>query len=91
MLVSIEPSVRQFIAQNFMYREGMQSLADDQSLLEHGLVDSTGVLELVFFLEKSFAIKVGEEEVIPENLDSVQKIANYVRRKLGPSSQAAVA
>jgi acyl carrier protein len=91
MAVSIEPAVRQFIAQNFMYREGIQSLADDQSLLEQGLVDSTGVLELVFFLERTFAIKVADEEVVPDNLDSVQQISQFVRRKLAPANKACVA
>lgn len=88
MAMSIEPAVRQFIAQNFMYREGIQSLKDDQSLLEQGLIDSTGVLELVFFLENTFAIKVGDDEVVPDNLDSVQQICSYVRRKLMPASTA---
>lgn len=91
MVASIEQAVRQFIAQNFMYREGINSLTDRQSLLEHGLIDSTGVLELVFFLEKSFGIKVAEDEVMPENLDSVQQIASYVRRKLEPLRQTRVA
>lgn len=91
MAMLIEPAVRQFIAQNFMYREGIHSLTDEQSLLDRGLIDSTGVLELVFFLEKTFAIKVGEDEVIPENLDSVQQISSYVRRKLTPATQACVA
>ena len=91
MVASIETAIRQFIAQNFMYREGISSLTDRQSLLEQGLIDSTGVLELVFFLEKSFGIKVGEDEVMPENLDSVEQIANYVRRKLEPRRQTCVA
>ncbi len=91
MAESIEPAIRQFIAQNFMYREGIQSLRDNQSLLEQGLIDSTGVLELVFYLEKTFAITVGDDEVIPENLDSVQQISSYLRRKLTPASQVRVA
>lgn len=91
MAVSIEPAVRQFIAQNFMYRERIQTLTDEQSLLEQGLIDSTGVLELVCFLEENFTIRVGDNEVIPENLDSVQQISSYVRRKLVPVSEACVA
>lgn len=91
MAESIEPAVRQFIAQNFMYREGIQSLTDNQSLLEQGLIDSTGVLELVFFLEKTFAVKVGNDEIIPENLDSVQQISSYIRQKLAPASAVRVA
>lgn len=91
MEVSIESAVRHFIAQNFMYRERIQTLADEQSLLEQGLIDSTGVLELVCFLEENFTIKINDDEVIPENLDSVKQIASYVRRKLAPVSRACVA
>lgn len=91
MVTSIEPAIRQFIAQNFMYREGVNSLTDQQSLLEQGLIDSTGVLELVFFLENNFGIRVDENEVIPENLDSVQQIASYIRRKVEPLRETRVA
>lgn len=91
MEVVIEQAVREFIAQNFMYREGIQTLADEQSLLEQGLIDSTGVLELVCFLEENFNIKMNDDEVIPENLDSVKQITTYVRRKRAPVSQARVA
>lgn len=91
MVGSIEPAVRKFIAENFMYREGLSTLADDDSLLDKGLIDSTGVLELVFFIEKSFAIKVDDEEVVPENLDSVRRISQFVQMKTQPKSRAQVA
>lgn len=77
-----EPVVRKFIADNFMYREGTQTLAEDESLLEKGLIDSTGVLELVFFIEKNFGIKVNDDEVVPDNLDSIQRICAYLQRKI---------
>ena len=91
MVGSIEPAIRKFIADNFMYREGLTSLSDDDSLLDKGLIDSTGVLELVFFLEKCFDIKVADEEVIPENLDSVRRIARFVEVKNQPKSRVQVA
>ena len=81
MSESIEPVVRKFIADSFMYREGLSSLNDDESLLEKGLVDSTGVLELVFFLEEKFGVKVNDDEVLPENLDSINRISGFIRRK----------
>jgi len=56
-------------------------LGDKDSLLDKGIVDSTGVLELVGFLEETFSIKIEDEELIPENLDSVDKITVYVDKK----------
>lgn len=91
MSESIIPVVRKFISENFMYREGISSLQDDESLLEKGLIDSTGVLELVFFLEKTFAIKVADDEVLPENLDSVVQIARFIESKRTPVANACVA
>ena len=88
---SIKVVVRKFIAENFMYREGIEALADDESLLEKGLIDSTGVLELVFFLEKTFAIKVNDDEVLPDNLDSVGTISQFIVSKRAPLVEACVA
>lgn len=87
--MSIEQSVRQFIADNFLYRDPGVSLTDTESLLDKGLIDSTGILELVMFLEKNFAISVADEEVLPENLDSIATIAAYVRRKQAGSQISA--
>jgi acyl carrier protein len=77
----IESAVRQFVAEKFMFGQGAEKLTDDTSFLELGVIDSTGVLELVMFLEQKFAIKVGDEEIVPDNLDSVRKIGAYVVRK----------
>ncbi|MBV8077465.1 MAG: acyl carrier protein [Planctomycetaceae bacterium] len=82
MPVDIEKAVREFIADNFMYREGIESLSDSDSLLESGLIDSTGILELVTFLESTFSIRIADQEVLPENLDSLERIVVFVRRKL---------
>ena len=91
MFGPIGSRVRKFIAESFMYRDGLKTLDDQESLLEKGLIDSTGVLELVFFLEKTFNVKVGDDEVLPENLDSVRKICEFVQRKQQPQSQVCVA
>lgn len=85
----IEPAIRKFITDNFLYREGAESLSDTTSFLETGLIDSTGVLELVMFLEKTFGIKVADEEMLPENLDSVRQLAAYILRKLEAQRSAA--
>ncbi len=89
--MSIEPAVRKFIAENFMYREGVANLQDTDSLLEKGLIDSTGVLELVCFIEKNFGIKLNDDEVLPENLDSIQRISRFVEAKRQPQAQGLVA
>lgn len=57
-------------------------LANDESFLDGGIIDSTGVLELVGFLEQRYAIPIGDEELVPENLDSIERVAVFVERKL---------
>ncbi|MEZ0313048.1 MAG: acyl carrier protein [Myxococcota bacterium] len=81
-----EPSpgekVRAFILKNF-YVANASDLVDSASLLDGGIVDSTGILEIIMFLEEEFKLKVADAEMIPANLDSVDNLAAYVRRKLG--------
>ena len=79
----ISGTLRRFIGENFMFQEEVQSLPDDASFLENGIIDSTGVLELVCFLESTFGIQVADEEMLPENLDSIGAISRYVSRKTG--------
>lgn len=75
-------SVRQFITKNFFVADASK-LADDASLLDQGIIDSTGVLELVGYLESEHGVQVGDDEIVPENLDSVGAIAAYIARKKG--------
>jgi acyl carrier protein len=77
----MEEQIRQYIAENFMFSDNGFQLSDDASLLEEGIVDSTGVLELVMFVEEEFGVTVKDEEVVPENFDSVSRLAAYVSRK----------
>jgi acyl carrier protein len=72
--------VRAFIVENFMFGND-EGLKDDISFLEEGIIDSTGVLELVDFLEETFSIKIDDEELIPENLDSINNLVAYLSRK----------
>ena len=78
----ITQAVRAFIAENFLFRDEADAIANDASLLEAGIIDSTGVLELVSFLETTFGIEVADEDMLPENLDSIGAITGYVSRKL---------
>ncbi len=79
--MDIKGKVRQYISENILMTGAATDLTDDASLLQRSILDSTGVLELVTFLEDSFNIKVADEEMLPENLDSLNKIAAYVQQK----------
>jgi acyl carrier protein len=82
---AIETTVRSFIADNFYVRD-IDALSSDASLLRRGIVDSTGVLELTAFLESAFAIKVADDEIVPENLDTIDAIVAFVARKRSPKA-----
>lgn len=73
--------IRQFIAENFLFSDNGFDLSDDASFLEEGIIDSTGTLELVVFVEDTFAFEVGDDEIEPDNFDSVNKLAAYIARK----------
>lgn len=73
--------IRRYILENYLFSDDQSLLADGDSLMERGIIDSTGALELVFFLEEQFGIKVGEEEMLPENLDSVDNLVAFLARK----------
>ena len=78
-------TVRGFIVENFLFGDG-ESLREDTSLMEEGIMDSTGILELLFFIEETFGFSVKDDELVPENMDSLQNIARFVDRKLNPNS-----
>ncbi len=75
--------IRAFVIENYLFGEEGK-LENDDSFLETGIIDSTGVLELVRFLEATFAIKVSDEELIPDNLDSINKIVAFLHAKMPP-------
>ncbi len=79
---NVESGIRDFIADNFLFGQSIDALESQASLLEAGLIDSTGVLELVTFLEDRFAIGIEDDELVPENLDSVERLVNFVESKL---------
>jgi acyl carrier protein len=75
-------TIRQFIIENFLFEED-NNLKEDTSFLESGTIDSTGILELVSYLEETYGIIVEDEEMIPENLDSITNMVTYLERKNG--------
>ena len=76
-------TIREFIADNFMMGEESGDLNGDDSLLDKGIIDSTGVLELVAFVEETFSFEVEDSDVVPENFDTINCLASYVQRKSG--------
>jgi acyl carrier protein len=73
--------IRNFLAENFVLNASQFTLDDDASLLEAGIVDSTGILELTLFVEETFEIEVADDEIVPENFDTVSRIVAYVEGK----------
>ena len=82
MRTELAEIVYSFILENFLFGDTANPLNEEDSFLENGIIDSTGVLELVSFLEEKFAIEVGDEELIPENLDSIVNVVNYLQKKV---------
>ena len=78
--MSTEKRIRGYIVENFLLGDD-QGLEVSQSLVDSGVVDSTGVIELVAFLEETFGIDVADEDLIPEHLDTIANIAAFVQRK----------
>lgn len=79
----IRQKIKGFIQENFMFGLKEGGIRNDASFLESGMIDSTGILEIVNYLEEEFGIKVLDEEIVPDNLDSVDLISGYVHRKIG--------
>ena len=76
--------IRRFLAENFLLSDEEFPYPDDASLLENGVVDSTGVLELIQFLESTFRIEIADKEAVPGNLDSVQNLLTFLAGKGAP-------
>ena len=74
--------IRQFIVNNFLFGDEKALPPDNASLLQRGLMDSTGVLDLVGFIEEDFGIAIANEEVVPENLDTIENLIRFVNSKL---------
>jgi acyl carrier protein len=80
--MSIEKKVRGYILENYLFTDDQSVLSSEESFLDKGVIDSTGILEVISFLEGEFGIKVEDDEMMPENLDSVNNIVLFVNTKL---------
>lgn len=81
MSSELQTQVRTFILENYLFTDDESALGPDESLLDRGIVDSTGMLEIIMFIEDELGVQVADDEMIPENLDSVNRIAAFVARK----------
>lgn len=85
--MSEEEQIRGYIAQNLMFGEENTQLDPDASLLDMGIVDSVAVMELVLYVEEHFGLSVADDEIVPDNFDSIAKLATYVRSKRAMTDQ----
>ncbi|MBN2070341.1 MAG: acyl carrier protein [Candidatus Krumholzibacteriota bacterium] len=81
--MEVREKIKGFIIENFLFGSDDASLGDGDSFLESGIIDSTGILELVGFIEDEFNIEVSDDELVPENFDSLNQLVEYVGRKKG--------
>jgi acyl carrier protein len=82
--MTAENQIRRYILENFLFTNDETKLNNTDSFLEAGIVDSTGILELLMFVEETFGFEVQDEELLPDNFDSVERLARYVQTKAVP-------
>ena len=80
--MEIEQKIRNFILENYLFTDEQSALNSDDSFLDKGIIDSTGILELIFYIEEEFGVKVEDDEMVPENLDSVNNVIKFLNLKL---------
>lgn len=78
---SMHDTIRAYILENYLFTDDAAALGLGDSLVGRGIVDSTGMLEIILFVEEQFGVKVKDEDMIAENFDSVSKIVDYVHRQ----------
>lgn len=77
-----EATLRNFILENYLFTDDQSELGNDDSFLDMGIIDSTGIMEVVWFVEEQFGIKVGDDELLPDNLDSIDNLVRFVSAKV---------
>ena len=77
----MQDTIRQYILSNLLFTDDESALQDSESFLDGGIIDSTGVMEIILFIEDTFGIKVNDNEMLPVNLDSVDKLVAFIKRK----------
>lgn len=78
-----EAKVRDYILENYLFTDDQSELSSSDSFLDRGIIDSTGILEVILFLEEEFGVSVQDDEMIPDNLDSVDNLVKFINSKQG--------
>ena len=78
----VKKTVREFIVENYLFGDD-EDLEENTSFLDKGIIDSTGMLELIQFISETFEVEIEDDELIPENLDSINNVTAFVGRKVG--------
>ena len=79
--MNIKKTIKKYILENLLFTEDESALHDDESFLDNGIIDSTGVMEIILFIEESFDFRVNDNEMWPANLDSVNNLATFIQHK----------
>jgi acyl carrier protein len=82
-LNTINDQIRNFLVENFIFDNDKVALKDEDSFIENGVIDSTGILELTSFVEETYNIVIRDEEMVPENLDSINALVTFIQAKQG--------
>jgi acyl carrier protein len=81
--MSVEENLRQYVLNNYLFTEDQSALSNEDSFLERGIIDSTGILEVISYINKEFGITITDDEMTPENLDSINNLVAFIARKRG--------
>ena|SRR6266487_255080 len=79
--MAVESTLKEFIKENFLARKGKTDISNEETLLDTGLVDSAGIFELMSFVERRFGIEIDDVEIVPENFESINSLAAFIRSK----------
>lgn len=79
--MEIKMEIHNYLKENILFDSDDNPISDDDSFMENGIIDSTGILELVSFIEEKFEFKVGDEDLVPDNFDSVNTLVDYIQKK----------
>ena len=88
-MADTKKQLRDYIVENFLFGDTETKFTDNDSFMEKGIIDSTGILEVITYIEENYEIKIEDDELIPENLDSISNIVNFIDRKLKEGSKVA--
>ena len=80
--MEIRKAIHSYLEENVLFNSDDNSISDDDSFMENGIIDSTGILELVSFIEGKFDFKVDDEDLVPDNFDSVNNLVSYIEKKI---------